>query len=250
MLEKTAKRCAYCGRSDVKLTREHIWPDFIKKVLPTYQTHLSKASGWKPHKNSPAVRDVCGKCNNGFLSDLDNYGKALFANYFKTIVPLSSGPIIFEYDYHMLLRWLLKISYNDARTYGAAVRGHKLLIPYISGEQTSPPFPTNLLCYLIKESYLSEEKKYFYPQVNRMGMPTYSPIPPEPLIICKFVSFNSFYFQILSWSEGTSRASRRRWLSGLMKTDGSVLLTPIKKSIMVSHGTMDILRMLNSSSYL
>lgn len=247
---ENTKKCAYCGRTDVKLTREHILPDFIKRMLPTYGTNRSKASKWKVHRQSPVIRDVCFICNNGVLSDLDNYGAELFENYFKTLVPLAEGPIVFRYDYHKMLRWLLKLSYNDARTYGASLKEHDLLIPYIMGKEESHLFPTSLLCHLIRESYLEEKKRYLYPKVIRMGIPTYKPAPPDPLLICRFVSFNSFYFQILIWVKGVSRPLRRRWISGLMKTDGSALLSDTKEEVLLSHGSMDLLKHINNSRHL
>jgi hypothetical protein len=247
---QNTKKCAYCGKTDLKLTHEHILPAFIERMLPTYRTHLSTATKWKILREGTAIRDVCFKCNNGVLSDLDNYGAKLFEIYFKTPIPFDRGPIVFRYDYHKLLRWLLKLSYNDARTCGGTMEAHELLIPYIMGKQNLQLFPANLLCYLIRESYLKEKKEYLYPKVIRMGIPTYKPGPPEPLLVCRFVSFNSFYFQILIWVKGVSRPLRRRWISGLMKTDGSALLSDTKEEVLLSHGSMDLLKHINNSRHL
>lgn len=124
--------CAYCKESAVA-TREHVIPAFIYR----FQKELeSNVIGWnevaeKMVGGEHQVKDVCGTCNGGVLSALDNYGKTflikngfLKQNYSKRNANLTC-------DYDRLARWLLKISFNSTRT----DRGHAHLfekfIPYI-----------------------------------------------------------------------------------------------------------------------
>lgn len=85
------------------------------------------------------VKDVCGTCNNGPLAQLDSYGKSLLfdcgllvSNYTKTNLSLS-------YDFPLLLRWLLKISFNSARTDGVHAPAFEEHIPFILGLAQAPP---------------------------------------------------------------------------------------------------------------
>ncbi len=61
------------------------------------------------------IGDVCAECNNKKLSVLDSYICNLFDKYFNLYVE-SQNELIFEYDYELLLRSLLKITYNSSRT--------------------------------------------------------------------------------------------------------------------------------------
>lgn len=103
------KKCAYCGHQE-KLTREHIWPD---SIVNKYEHHLdtyNKRTG-NFYVGDPKIKDVCEQCNNVKLSILDTYLSDLYDKYFSE--PLSPGDSTkIEYDYDLLLRSLLKISYN------------------------------------------------------------------------------------------------------------------------------------------
>jgi len=111
------KICAYCGRlgltkEDAYSTKEHIVPDFMiqdekdKMESVFFERKLS-------FKNAPVINDVCNYCNNGVLSELDAYIKNnLYDTFFDNITYDSK---ILKYDFNLLSRWLLKVSYNDMR---------------------------------------------------------------------------------------------------------------------------------------
>lgn len=63
----------------------------------------------------PVIKDVCGTCNGGVLSALDAYGCTLFDEQFCN-APTPATPVTFTYDFNQLARWLLKISFNSARS--------------------------------------------------------------------------------------------------------------------------------------
>ena len=110
-------QCAYCSQ-DRKLTREHIVPSFLYK-------RQSRATddkyGWsdkagKYIQGEHKIRDVCGDCNNGPLSKLDEYGsRFLKENGFDNELMLDKNFEI-RYEYDLLLRWFLKLSFNAARS--------------------------------------------------------------------------------------------------------------------------------------
>lgn len=124
--------CAYCKRESTA-TREHVIPAF----LYNFQRKLDESIiGWnevakKMVGGEHKIKDVCADCNNEKLSALDAYGKGFLTpsgflchNYSKLSADLS-------YDYDLLVRWLLKISFNSSRTDKAHSPLLERFIPYI-----------------------------------------------------------------------------------------------------------------------
>lgn len=108
-----SKICAYCKESS-PLTKEHIWPNgFIKRFGSDGLTYNKKVNRF--FKSDPVIKDVCASCNNEKLSALDTYLCELFDSFFHEIVE-PGEPAFFDYSYEKLLRGLLKISFNSART--------------------------------------------------------------------------------------------------------------------------------------
>lgn len=60
------------------------------------------------------IHDVCDKCNNGPLSELDAYFCRLNTNYFSKIIH-PGDCVRFQYNFQFLLRALLKILHNVVR---------------------------------------------------------------------------------------------------------------------------------------
>lgn len=129
--------CSYCDH-DRAATREHIIPSWYYKHDPSPDDvgFMEKAKG-KIIKTELVIRDVCGVCNNGPLSELDAYGKELFFSHLNRYVFKDSSESL-SYDYEKLVRWLLKISYNSARAHDSDAI---ILAQYkkaILGEQALP----------------------------------------------------------------------------------------------------------------
>jgi hypothetical protein len=125
--------------------------------------------------NEPTVRDVCSKCNNGELAVLDRYICQLFDRSFVHLHERYEK-VIFEYDYHLLKRWLLKMSFNSARVSSSADKVvFPPLLPYIKG--TSEAVGRSVQLYLqlsypagIPENLLEPElPRIHYPTINRCG---------------------------------------------------------------------------------
>ena len=113
--------CAFCKQSGT-MTREHLWPAALHARLLAANSQAENAF-WlrrleKPIATEPQIRDVCARCNNGVLSQLDTYICELFDRSFVHM-PARNGSVSFDYDYHRLKRWLLKMSYNSARIHSA-----------------------------------------------------------------------------------------------------------------------------------
>jgi hypothetical protein len=105
--------CAYCGSIANKLTREHIWPACIIDRVPTYTARYSERAG-KVFSGDFTISDVCDQCNNGPLSRLDAYICKLYDRWFVQF-PERGQWLNFDYDWSLLGRWLLKISFNSSR---------------------------------------------------------------------------------------------------------------------------------------
>lgn len=104
--------CAFCGKTG-PMTKEHIWPKWLHDS-GDYRLKYHSA----PDKVLPAehvIKDVCGECNNGSLSTLDDYAKSLHHRYFSKGYQTIKKET-FKYDFEKLTKWLLKVSYNSART--------------------------------------------------------------------------------------------------------------------------------------
>lgn len=80
------KTCIYCGKSP--LTKEHIWPEWLKRYIPRAQpSHRRQFSLVHPTHIEPTVGNhagdiqtvhvkiVCENCNSGWMSRLQNNAK-------------------------------------------------------------------------------------------------------------------------------------------------------------------------------
>lgn len=152
--------CIYCGDSG-KLTREHILPSFV------YQHHYQiegqdNVIGWreKPEKivsGEAKIKDVCSNCNNIILSEYDSHAKKVLedANIFQKNFLLKQTT--FEYNYGLLSRWLLKVSYNSSRASGKQIEEFAIFKSYIINKSdTNNDF--FIACGLLKPVKLSEEE--------------------------------------------------------------------------------------------
>src|SRR5262249_12994416 len=134
------KYCAYCG-AEGPLTREHLWPESLrrrlKKANNPKQSIVWLAKIDKEFAADPTIRDVCSTCNNIRLSSLDSYICELFDRYFVHI-PERYERVTFDYDYHRLKRWLLKICFNSARINSSKdAFVFPPLLPYMLGHSES-----------------------------------------------------------------------------------------------------------------
>ena len=108
------KKCAYCDKSNIDITKEHVVnKEFLKRFFKNgsgYAKYYDKTTS-----NFLTVKDVCSICNNGLLSQFDTY----FLEFYDANLPRfrisPSTKIQIQYDYNKLSKWLLKTIYNSER---------------------------------------------------------------------------------------------------------------------------------------
>jgi hypothetical protein len=215
----TKKRsCAYCDGT-TELTNEHVIPYcYIKTLGPTIAI-VKTATEDKAIQNAQEIGDVCAVCNNGPLSLLDTYLALLSQKYFSKIVR-PGDRIRLRYDFHQLLRLVLKLGYNVARTRGWPLAVFKEARPYILGREKCPPGLHLFLQPLIPTP--EKDCKYVVPPGTRE-------IPPLPWhaelrdvssfpglaseVSISFMSYRFFIVQEdISVPSVERKASLKKWL--------------------------------------
>lgn len=183
------KKCAYCD-IETKLTKEHIWPKCMISRMPNL-TFRYIASKDKFVKSELVVSDVCSKCNNEKLSNLDSYFCSLHDLYFKHFHE-EKKQFVFEYDYELLLRSLLKIIFNSSRTIVQEENFFEKQKHFIiEGGQASENIIVTL--DIVSPSIVNGEK--LYPTSMRCGLVDMG-MKIENFLI-RAIAVNSFYFYIL-----------------------------------------------------
>jgi len=108
------KKCAYCDRSDLKITKEHVvnksFIDEYYKVGRGYANVYEKYT-----ENYLTAKDVCSNCNNGILSQLDQYFLEFYPKNLPTEIINPSKKFKIKYEFGKLSKWLLKTVYNSER---------------------------------------------------------------------------------------------------------------------------------------
>jgi hypothetical protein len=97
--------CAFCGRSDVKMSREHIFPQWLSRAgshAGNYIMHRGEKTVTTPLIEVVTKR-VCVECNTGWLSRIETGAKAV-------LEPLlhSSVNLITETERWIIARWFTK----------------------------------------------------------------------------------------------------------------------------------------------
>ncbi len=211
--------CAYCG-SGGRLTREHLFPGFLQKLMPTYDVSLSSA---RPGKvtGPTTIRDVCARCNNERLSALDEYGRSLcITNVRRFVRPGETGSL--EYDYHKLARWLWKVHYNTARGDNGEPSLYHTLVPYILGDEKDAPQAQTLLAGVLKAYRTTPAERANY----RWAIMFPRAVSGSDLALGEFhdravlrrsLRLNSYIFLSIRWKAGISRPERRRASTSVAK---------------------------------
>jgi len=109
------RTCLFCDST--ALTREHIWPDWIVKLLPnekgfragrdahTYPLGQSVPDSayqwWKKSSLEQQVRAVCGDCNNGWMSKIEQRTVPILTPLLNGVYP----NIILKREQRILAVW-------------------------------------------------------------------------------------------------------------------------------------------------
>jgi hypothetical protein len=209
--------CAYCG-TDAALTREHLWPASLHKRLMDVMEEKHNVFWLRKIKkeisSEPTIRDVCGRCNNIVLSVLDGYMCQLFDRSFVHI-PKRHERVEFEYDYHRLKRWLLKMCFNSARIHSSMdIIAFPPLLPYIRGESDSIGRSVQLFVQLsypaeIPEEFLEPDDpspSIYYPTTHRMGNAWFAPQDVGRKLL-RAVHLRAFSFYLAFWQPNEPQAA-------------------------------------------
>lgn len=201
--QENSKVCAYCELPG-SMTREHVFPKWLYEETPHLDSQFLRRSR-KFTAGEIQIKDVCESCNNGTLSDLDAYAKGLYRRYWRSIVRPGDS-VQFEYEFDLLARWLLKVTFNSARMYQQET-DHAMRLseyaPYILGRAPRPA-GLRLLVQLVVPYVVQ-------PHESHLVSPGTTEIPPSdtrigrPIqlftdltgAVCRLISLNSYYFYIL-----------------------------------------------------
>ncbi len=208
------RNCAFCGQATT-LTREHVWPAAM-------HARLSSEPGQSPRgfyssrlgidlPNEPVIKDVCGECNSGPLSALDAYICSMWDRYFCHSLHCGEK-VVFEYDYHRLARWLLKLCFNSARgTKAFDLFALEPLVSYIKDDfrQRSSSvrlfvelqFPARIPPEDAKSMGLPERPDLFEPKGNRVGHIVFTSNDGRKKVL-RAVHLRSFSFLIAFFMPG------------------------------------------------
>lgn len=236
--------CAYCNQS-ATLTKEHLWPASLHKRLYAVNQQdrnyfwLSRLQRDIP--SEPKIRDVCVTCNNIILSELDNYICNLFDTAFINLLDRDQE-VVFGYNYHLLKRWLLKISYNSARIHNSPdIEALKSLLPYILGKKDRLGRLVQLFVQLVYPEYIDPSdledesselcSSLFYPAIHRVGHMIFR-IPGIGQKILRAVHLRSYTFFLAYWPIRGGREEQEDFEHVFTSFNrGTCILKPSKPSV-------------------
>jgi hypothetical protein len=170
--------CAYC-KEESKLTKEHLIPSWYirEEVQDKGKEFFLERVESKFVRSDPQIKDVCSDCNNLKLGELDEYAKVVYlSNFFNDA--FDGEKVNLNVNYEKFVRWLLKLSFNCARTHSSDV---ELLGEYageiIGRESLSPDIivfsmlvaPTFIGEYPQRMARKNEEKDSMPPRWFRLG---------------------------------------------------------------------------------
>ena len=105
--------CAYCGKPG-PLTKEHVAPSFLYKANPGSDFGFNLRAG-RFISGETQIKDVCSICNNEHLSQLDQYARDFYVQNGIHCLVTVEKTIRLRYDFLLLSRFLLKVTYNCLR---------------------------------------------------------------------------------------------------------------------------------------
>jgi len=208
-VKRTTKQCAYCGKSEHSVTKEHIIPNAIARTISSPRTfHVNKEIFFD---GDATIKDTCSLCNNVKLGELDNRLTTAAKPWFGKWLRDADFSVTLHVDWQTLARWLLKVSFNSAR----AAKAHDLAAltaqrKFMLGEGEAPP-KLLILGGLIRSHRLTPHEKqlirteqdWLDPEMNRT---THIVLPrlPGKFSISRAVLIQHLAFMILKPVRGYS----------------------------------------------
>ncbi|MDB9501675.1 hypothetical protein PN441_01225 [Spirulina major CS-329] len=153
------------------MTKEHIWPkSLIQRWESKLKTYNSQTGRF--YAGEPVIKDVCKNCNNVQLSQLDQYLAEIYDDQLKEQVQAGNS-VVFTYSYDLLLRSLLKISFNSCRATGddkIAIAAHHKVKDYILGVSKRPKGFSIRLQIVTPSKLIGEAGEVINNQFSHNGM--------------------------------------------------------------------------------
>jgi hypothetical protein len=241
--------CAYCGEF-AELTREHVVPNFIYKKNP-----LGKF-GYHPRADTfvtyeAQIKDVCARCNNDRLSVLDKYLKTIYEdNNIDTLIT-DERTVTFRYDFDILCRALLKLTYNCLRFKGSDTAWLKPLSDYVLYGVDYPRYVgMRLGVEIVRCHKITEEEREFLDGEAK----TWTHLPPHVIrfgqlgvqgadqLLIRYVFLKNYYFYIIEFLCITGKRSIRAALNLLSSAlPDLVFLNVEKKAVAIKVSNTDTL---------
>lgn len=247
----------YCGLNS-KPTKEHIWPSTLIKKNEMTHTYNPRDNSF--FRGDPVIKDVCTTCNNIQLSQLDSYLSSLFNLYFKKILKPGESVTV-SYSYDLLLRSLLKISYNASRASGNEknTMAHTKFSQYILNGGYCPQIMLRLQIVTASRrvNLESNDESEFTPKLLRCGQITYDGSMAHRFLI-KLIAINCYWFYLIipfkiekehKWRELLEGFSNWRIQSGvLVDPKSSILNIPVEKTTYFHPDLLGTLKYANFAS--
>jgi hypothetical protein len=194
------------------------------------------------------VKDVCADCNNRVLGELDAYGKQLITNSGLLVQNYTKRDLRLQYDYSLLLRWLLKVSFNSSRTDGAHSPLFERYVPFMRGLEPSPSrSQVALLLYLARPEMLGASRIAEVPFVRIANGSSilnpflvricYGVIPGEHRYVLRLNIFGPAVFYLMMFEDSVLPGHAASAIRQLVRlTPGAVELGPKRKVVEVQAG--------------
>ncbi len=190
--------CAFCGLSG-SLTRDHVWPSCFLDRVGRNAAHFSHQSQ-RVHGADVVVGDVCADCNNSLLTTLDAYFCQLYDAFFSAPQGFNAT-VAFCYDYDLLVRSLLKIAFNSARSAGSSTEPFLLYREYILHGQPRPK-QLEIFAELVSPTYVADTsepsgRRTFPPEGLYRSAITQLLTPHGGDLHTRIIAVNSYYFHLV-----------------------------------------------------
>lgn len=205
-----SRNCAYCGKAGPS-TREHLIPKALHGRTADLTSQFLRAAG-RVVGGEPTIADVCAACNHQKLSPLDAYVAGMYDKFFAH--PVSSGQSVkLRYDFGLLSRWLLKVSYNSARaSHSPDVAPLARFTPYILH---GVPVPSRFAVFLQLVIPYSSGGHDIVPadfvRVTRIDHPTYETL----FRVARIIGIRAYQFYVLA--PARDDGPRQDWRNSLRR---------------------------------
>lgn len=211
---KIMNACAYCGFPG-SLTKEHIWPESLILKYESLKTYNPRTN--KYYIGDPVVKDVCAKCNNGRLSILDSYLSEIYDKYLGRLIdPGESAQL--EYNYELLLRSLLKISFNSSRAsqHEKSKSLHKAFAQFIlsGGYCSRVALRLQIVTNSRRVDLIKGSEDAFKPLAMRCAILAYDG-PLARRFLVRMIAINSYWFYLIIPYKAEPEHKWREFLLGL-----------------------------------